>query len=149
MSEAAKIHDIRERFSQVQWHDSKILDLHLVRDGEKKQYDLRVELNLIVSFSKGRTERSKKVALFEGCRIIQTDLDLLGVLLCDGAIAGAVCYADPIELERKIRDKAALFDMPESYNPLEKCVGFLIEMINPGGELVVFARNFQLISQDG
>jgi len=143
--EAAKTDDIRGKFSQVQWHDSKLLNLQLLRHAEKKQYDLRLDLNLIVGFSKGRTERSKKTALFEDCRIIQADLDLLGVLLCDGAIASAVCYTDAVELERKVRDKGRRFDFPDSYNPLEKCLGFLIEMINPGGELIVFARDFQLV----
>ena len=144
MSEAVKIRDTCERFSQVQWHDSKLLNLQLVKHADRKQYDLRLDLDLIIGFSQGRTERSEKSALFEGCRIIQTDLDLLGVLMCDGAIASAVCYADAIELERKMRDKAEQFDFPESYNPLEKCLGFLIEMINPGGEIVVFAREFHM-----
>jgi len=145
VSEALKVSDIRGRFSQVQWHDSKLLDLHLVRHGEKKQYDLRLDLNLVVGFSDGRTERNKTIALFEDCRVIQADIDLLGVLLCDGAIASAVCYTDAVDLERKIRDRGSRFDFPESYNPLEKCLGFVIEMINPGGELIVFARDFQMI----
>lgn len=143
MSEAVKIHDICERFSRLQWHDSKLIELRLLKHAERK-YDLQLDLDLIIGFSEGRTERSKKRAIFEECRIIRTDLDLLGVLMCDGAIASAVCYPDAIELEKKIRDKAERFDFPESYNPLERCLGFLIEMINPGGEIVVFAKDFQI-----
>jgi hypothetical protein len=144
VSETAKIRDTCERFSQVKWHDSKLLDLQLVKRADRKQYDLRLDLDLVIGFSQGRTERSKKCVLFEECRIVQTDLDLLGLLMCDGAIASAVCYTDAIELERRMRDKAEQFDLPESYNPLEECLGFLIEMINPGGEIVVFARDFDI-----
>ncbi|HEY6802125.1 MAG TPA: hypothetical protein VI306_00980 [Pyrinomonadaceae bacterium] len=144
MSETVKNRDAREKFSQVQWHDSKLLDLQLVKHADRKQYDLKLDLDLSIGFSQGRTERSTKSALFEGCRIIQADLDLLGVLMCDGAIASAICYEDAVDLERKMRDKVEQFDFPESYNPLEQCLGFLIEMINPGGEIVVFARDFHL-----
>jgi len=48
--------------------------------------------------------KAQKKALFEGCRLIQADLDLLDVLLCDGAIASAVCYSDLKERsEAKLR----------------------------------------------
>jgi len=137
--------EVCARFSQLYWHDSKLLDLHLVKHAEKKRYDLRLDLDLIVSFSEGRIERSNKSALFRECRIVRMDLDLLGVLICGGDIGSAVCYSDAVELERKNKDKARQFDFPQSYNPLEKCLGFLIEMINPGGEIIVFARDFELV----
>jgi hypothetical protein len=132
-------------FSQIRWHDSKLVDLHLVRDGEKKKYDLRLNLDLIEGFSEGRSKRSNRSALFLDCRIIQADLDLLGVLICGGDIASAVCYANAVDLEKKSRNKARQFDFPQRYNPLEKCLGFLIEMINPGGEIIVFAKDFELV----
>jgi hypothetical protein len=89
-----KSEKICESFSQIRWHDSKLLGLNLIKNTEKPQYDLRLDLNLIVSFSEGRIERRKRSALFSDCRIIQTDLDLLGILLCSGDIGAAGCYPD-------------------------------------------------------
>ena len=92
---------ICESFSQILWHDSKLLGLHLSRNPEKPQYDLRLDLNLIVGFSEGKVERRKQSALFSDCRIIQTDLDLLGILLCSGDIGAAGCHPDSAELEKR------------------------------------------------
>src|SRR5258708_9235895 len=135
------------RFSQVPWHDSKLTDLYLLRDDETKKCDLRLGLDLNVAFSKERIERSKSLAVFKECRILQVDLDLLGVLICGGDIASGVCYEDAVDFERRRRNKAQQFDFPQRYNPLEKCLAFLIEMINPGGEIVVLAKDFELVGE--
>lgn len=136
--------DICARFSQVPWHDSKIIDLHLARSTDKLEYDLRLDLNLITPGTKDRSEINHHSAVFVGCRLIKADLDLLGVLICNGAIASGVCYADPTELEERNRFTAQQFGFPQDHNPVEKCLGFLLEMINPGGEIIVFAQDFQL-----
>lgn len=135
---------ICESFSQILWHDSKLLGLHLSRNPEKPQYDLRLDLNLIVGFSEGKIERREQSALFSDCRIVQTDLDLLGVLLCSGDIGAAGCYLDSIELEKRKRDKVRLFDLPHDLNPLPECIGFFFEMVPPGGQIIIFARDFEL-----
>ena len=119
-----KSEKICESFSQVLWHDSKLLDLHVIRNPEKPQYDLRLDLNLIVGYSEGKIEGRKQSALFSDCRIMQTDLDLLGVLLCGGDIGAAGCYPDSAALEKRERDKVRLFDLPQDLNPLHECVGF-------------------------
>jgi hypothetical protein len=135
---------IYESFSQILWHDSKLLGLHLFRNPEKPQYDLRLDLNLIVGFSEGKIERRKQSALFSDCRIVQTDLDLLGVLLCSGDIGAAGCYPDSVELEKRKRDKVRLFDLPQDLNPLTECIGFFFEMVPPGGQIIIFAKDFEL-----
>ncbi len=136
---------ICEAFSQIRWHDSKLLGVHLIRNPEKPQYDLRVDLNLIVGFSEGKVERRKQSGLFSDCRIIQADLDLLGVLLCGGDIGAAGCYPDSAELEKRKRDKVRLFDLPQDLNPLEECIGFFFELVPPGGQLIIFAKDFELV----
>ena len=98
-----KSQKICESFAQIKWHDSKLLGLHLIRNLEKPQYDLRLDLNLIVGFSEGKVERRKQSALFSNCRIIQTDLDLLGIWLCSSDIGAAGCYPDAAELEKRER----------------------------------------------
>ncbi|MDX6501146.1 MAG: hypothetical protein QOG23_4406 [Blastocatellia bacterium] len=135
---------ICESFSQIRWHDSKLLDLHLIRNPEKRQYDLRLNLNLIVGYSEGKIERKMQSALFSDCRIIQTDLDLLGILLCGGDIGAAGCHPDSVELEKRERDKVRQFDLPQNQNPLEECIGFFFEMIPPGGQIIIFAKDFEL-----
>ena len=136
---------ICESFTQIKWHDSKLLGLYLIRNPEKPQYDLRLDLNLIVGYSKGEVERKKQSALFRDCRIIQTDLDLLGVLTCGGDIGSAGCYPDAVELEKRKRDKIQRFDLPQDQNPLEECIGFFFEMITPGGQIIIYAKAFELV----
>ena len=140
-----KSEKICESFSQIRWHDSKLLDVHLIRSPEKPQYDLRLDLNLIVGYTEGKIERRKQSALFSDCRIIQTDLDLLGILLCGGDIGAAGCHPNSAELEKTKRDKVRLFDLPQDQNPLEEYIGFFFEMIPPGGEIIIFARDFELV----
>jgi len=135
---------ICESFSQIMWHDSKLLGLHLVKDPDKGRYDLQLDLNLIV-YSEGKIEWKRQSALFSNCRIVLADLDLLGILLCSGDIGAATCHVDPVAFEKRKRDKAQLFDLPQSGNPLDECIGFFFEMIPPGGQLIVFARDFELI----
>jgi hypothetical protein len=139
-----KSDEICKSFSQVMWHDSKLLGVHLIRDEERPQYDLKLDLNLIVGYSEGKIEWRKQSALFSDCRIIQTDLDLLGILLCSAAIGAVGCYPDSAELEKRKRDKVRLFDLPQDLNPLEECIGFFFEMVPPGGQMILFAKDFEL-----
>lgn len=144
MSAKERFDQICAEFSKIYWHDSKLLDLHLTQNEEARQYDLRLDLDLIVGFSEGKLERKLQSAFFRDCRILKTDLDLLGVLLCGGDIAAAGCYPDAIELEEGERDKVRQFDLPQTRNPLDECVGFFFEMVPPGGQMIIFARGFEL-----
>jgi len=138
--------EISLRFSQLHWHDSKLLDLCVLKQDGEKKYDIQLTLNLIMVYRQGGgVETSKKRVVFKECRGIEADLDLLGVLICGGAIGSATCYSDAVDFKRRRTNKAGQFDFPESYNPLEKCLAFFIEMINPGGQIIVFARDFELL----
>jgi len=112
--------------------------------GVKFKHEIRLDLDLIVDFSEGKIERRLQSAVFRDCRILKTDLDLLGVLICGGDIAAAGCYPDAIELEKEMRDKVRQFDLPQTRNPLDECVAFFFEMIPPGGQMLIFARGFEL-----
>ena len=136
--------EVCTNFSKIYWHDSKLIDLHVLKRAEKASYDLQLDLDLIVKLSQGNVDRSKHTAIFRDCRIIQTQLDLLGITLCGGDIWCAWCYTDAVELENERRKMARGFDLPEDRNPLERCLGFVIQMIPPGGEMLIFAKDFEL-----
>lgn len=133
------------RFSQIYWHDSKLLEMHLLKDEESRHYDLRLDLNLIIDYKEKRRVYEPRSVIFKECRIIRSDLDLLGVLFCGGDISSAVCHKDAVQLERAQRNKVQEFDLPQKQNPLNECMGFQIEMIHPGGEILIFARDFILV----
>ena len=138
--------EICNRFDAIHWHDSEIQQISIKKDAAKNTYDIVFDLRLITQFSDSERKYiyEGRHLIFKHCRITLLDLDLLGMLLCRGAIADAVCYKDAMELEKKIRDKAKNFDLPERNNPLEYCLGFRIYMLPPSGNIFIFARDFEL-----
>lgn len=141
-----RVDEICDLFKQTRWHDSKLLGLHLIGNTNNLEYDLRLDLDLIMGFSQGKVERIRSAALFSGCRILRADLDLLGILMCSRDIGAASCYPDAAALEKRESDKLKLFDLPQDENPLQQYIGFFIEMVPPGGELLIFARHFKVSS---
>ena len=57
--------EIWTRFSNIYWHDSKLIDVHVLQRTEKGTYDLQLDLDLIVSFSAGKVDRESE-ARFSG-----------------------------------------------------------------------------------
>jgi hypothetical protein len=137
--------EICNRFSQVYWHDSKLLNISLIKDLELRQYDLELDINLRLSGAIEPRERARRKVSFRDCRIVQINLDLLGVLLCGGDIGGATCHQDARKLEESMRNMVSSFDLRQETKPIESCLGFKIQMIPPGGDIVVLARNFEII----
>lgn len=134
--------DVCTRFSQLKWHDSKLLGFSLSKRPEPQTYDLTLNVRL----REDRLALFDKSVVFRKCRIVLLNLDVLGVGLCSGDIGGADCYPDAVAFERKVRDQVASFDLPQDLNPIEECVGFHIQMIHPGGEIIVIAKTFELLS---
>ena len=137
--------EVCARFSRIYWHDSKLIDIHILKRVGTRLYDLRLDLDLIISSGEGKVERKRRSAVFRDCRIVQANLDLLGVALCSGDIAVADCYLDAVELEKERRTTRDRFDLPDSDNSLTDCFGFVIRMVPPGGELLIFSREFELL----
>lgn len=133
------------RFDGLLWHDSELLELHLMNDVEGGKYDLRLDLNLYEKNLEGKFAKYRRSVLFIDCRIVQTDLDLLGVMLCSRHIADANCRREVIAYESENRGKLRDFDLPQKHKPLEDCMVFHIEMIHPGGEIVIYAKNFEIV----
>lgn len=136
----ADFKDVCTRFSQIKWHDSKLLGFGLLKRPEPQTYDLTLNVRL----REGRLALLDRSVIFRKCRIVLINLDVLGVGLCSGDISDAVCFTDAAAFERKVRDRVASFDLPQDLNPIEECVGFHIQMIHPGGEIYVIAKSFEL-----
>lgn len=87
--------------------------------------------------------RSSRLTVKE-CRVVQMEVDLLGIHLCGGDIANARC-----EIDSKLKKEVANlnfenFDLPEESNPFEATYHYHVSMIHPGGELNLFARSHEL-----
>ena len=136
--------DVCNNFGQLYWHDSRIINLHLLKDSANRKYNLELDVDLFEKNLSGKLERKGKTIIFKECRIVQLDFDILGLLFCNGDISNAVCYKDAVKLENEKRGKLKHFDFPDTFNPLEKCLGFSIEMIHPAGEILIFARTFEV-----
>jgi hypothetical protein len=135
---------ICDAFSRLHWHDSRLLDLHLLKITEARLYELQLDIDFIEKKVGSTYERNRRIITFKECRIIQLDLDLLGLLFCGGDISNAWCHKDAASFEKDKRNKVVQFDFPQEHNPLDQCVGFQIEMIHPGGEINVIAKRFEL-----
>lgn len=133
-----------DAFSQLHWHDSRLSNLNLLKITEAKSYELQLDIDFIEVVAGRPYERNRRIITFKECRLIQLDLDLLGLLFCGGDISNAWCHKDAIGFEKDKRNKIEQFDFPQKHNPLDLCVGFQIQMVHPGGEIHVIARSFEL-----
>lgn len=137
--------DICNSFEKLYWHDSRIINLRLLKDSANKRYNLELDIDLYEKNSLGKIEQVLRTVVFKECRIIQVDFDLLGVLFCNGDISSASCHKDAVQFEETKRDKLKYFDFPDAFNSLDSCLGFSIELIHPSGEIIIFAKNFEVI----
>jgi hypothetical protein len=138
-----KFEQINKTFNSIKWHDSELLGLRIRNDANQRTFDIELEVNVITelrgifSFTKLR---------FIDARAINLDLDLLGVSMCSGHISGSICYRDAVAIESELRNRRGEFGLPEDSLPFDDTVAFLIEMIHPGGDLLIFARDLQIES---
>ncbi|MGB7069376.1 MAG: hypothetical protein WBD22_07760 [Pyrinomonadaceae bacterium] len=137
--------ETKRRFEELYWHDSRIVGLSLEKDDEAKKFDLRINVDLFEKDSIGKLARTARLIIFEHCRVIQIDFDLVGLLMCRGDISNAECFTDAVRLEKDRRGKLKNFDFPDGHNPLTRCLGFAIEMIHPAGGIAIFARDFEVV----
>jgi hypothetical protein len=135
------ISDVCKRFEAVQWHDSKLLSCALIVEDHTYRLELRVD----VLNTPGVNEYEETLIVFQGCRSFVCDLDLLGIEVCGGDIAGAVCYSDsPLKQQLLSTLPTRFMGIPELRSPLDETYHFGISMISPGGELNILAEDFEL-----
>jgi hypothetical protein len=130
----------RKQFNEIAWHDSEILSFELTEKGAT--YELLLRLSLFEKDNNFAYEKNFRILKFTNCRIIQMDLDLLGMKLCGATIASAFCDEDGLTYAVKTRERTNDFDLPQDRLPLQNCFVFMIEMTPPTGTITVFAENF-------
>jgi len=136
--------EICDRFNSLHWHDSKLLGV-AVRETGGGEYDVRLQLDLFTDTPEGLRLTSTELR-FSEARVLQLDLDILGITYCGGDIGTASCEADSevkTRLEGQLREN---FDLPQPDPPLSQLCEFHIRMIHPGGMLRIFAKDFALLT---
>ena len=130
------------KFNQLAWHDSEVLSFFLTEND--LGHDMELTVNLFEANGLNSYEKNIRVIKFKQCRVITMDLDLLGMKLCGGTISSAICSTDSIGVELKERNKIREFDLPQENLPLKECLVFEIEMIHPSGNMIIFAKDFEI-----
>lgn len=143
--EASPLAEVSNQFNRVRWHDSKFFSLELLPDENEETYSLRLNVKLITNTQGGEDEWVDKKLIFRECRIVRLDLDLLAMQFIGGDIASAVCETEAGSREKTERDKIKDFDLPQKDNSLDDLLFFKITFIHPGGELIAFAKSFELV----
>jgi hypothetical protein len=133
------------RFDAIQWHDSKLIGFSLIKHNEDRSYEFHIDLKLLIRPIPGKYEWGDKTLILRQCRIICTDIDLLGLQLCGGDIQNGICYKDATSLEKEERNKLQEFDLPQGDDPLAQLLCFKIKLIPPSGEITAFAKNFEMV----
>lgn len=136
------VEDVCTRFNNLNWHDSKLLGIELLRR-QGTDY-LRCRLKLLWDSRPGQYRWKDATLTFQDCTILKLDLDLAGKRVCADDIAGARCtwqsaLKDQLEREQLQHEKA----------PLAQFLHFTISLIPPGGSIDVFAKEFELLIEPG
>ena len=125
--------EVCDQFERLRWHDSKLMGIHV------RTVDNTHEINMAIQWvpRSGDNWIESKV-LFSNCTYIMADLDLGGKTLCSDSIACGVCSIDS-ELKARIQREQFKFEPGH----LDEFFHFTIELIQPGGEIHIFAKSFE------
>lgn len=135
---------VNESLKQIRWHDSKFLSLQLTKARRENHND---EYELSISVLDSNKPDSKPVVVnFLDSRILKLDIDLLGLGQCSGHIGSIYVCEDAQQFEEEYRNRNHDFGLNEESLPLEDLMVFHIELIHPGGEIMIFARDVRISS---
>ncbi|HKO13569.1 MAG TPA: hypothetical protein VJV22_16490 [Acidobacteriaceae bacterium] len=140
------LEQVRERFGELDLHDSRLNGIHLERrDGENVDR-VRLDLELLEGSYPEYQWRPVQLA-FCDCAFVKVEIDLLTKALCGGAISGSECLTassarDQIEAQMLAIGRNPAGEYGE--HPLADCLEFVLGLCPPGGELHVFAKEFAL-----
>ncbi len=126
-------------FTNLPWHDAKLLELRVFRDNPLYQDNLACT----IEFETGRNSWRRAVVLFRDCTIAKIDLDLDGKRVCADSIFSATC-----EFESALKKSLEAGQLKNERSPLSDYYHFRILLVHPGGELNVFAKDFDIAWAD-
>jgi len=133
--------DVRERFNQQLWHDSKLIDSRLITVAKDGEVALTLAVDLLTDGEIGKQKWSRRVLAFDRCRWVQMETDVLGMQMVGGDISDAVCEEE-LAARKLLGDKFSQFDLPQPNDPFEDIFLFRLVLIPPGGEISVLAKSF-------
>ncbi len=127
-----------ERFNRISWHDSKLLAAQILRSpgGQCDEVSLNVRLRVGPNGIQWKEARVR----FKDCTLVLLDLDLAGKRVCGDDIATAYCERDSALKERIQRDR-----LRREPNALAAFLHFCVSLIYPGGQINIFAKDFELL----
>lgn len=140
MTQGRSPEDICRRFNELHWHDSKLVGIHISRSGEDRTDELYFQIELLTNPQPGNYQWESAKLKFMECTIIKLDLDLDGKYECSDDIWEAYCTK-----ESSLKDQIKREQLKNEENPLAEYLHFRISLIPPGGEINLFARDFELL----
>jgi hypothetical protein len=130
-----KMENVCNTFNNLDLHDSKLLSFQMIR----LNADAGGNDSFCIDIKYLRVDGSyvNKKLMFNECRLLLIDIDLVGKFLCADDILSNSCRSDS-DLKRDIIKK--YFSNEERV--LDDYFHFNIIMIPPGGNIDIFARGF-------
>jgi len=142
MAEDRPPQDICRRFNSLHWHDSKLVGVHISYSADDRTDDVCFQIELLTNPQPGNYQwKSAKLKITE-CTIIKLDMDLDGKHVCSDDIAEAFCTA-----ESPLKDQLEREQLKHEEKPLAGYLHFRISLIPPGGEIDLFAKDFELLME--
>jgi hypothetical protein len=134
--------DVIEAFSRLPWHDSKLLGI--ATSYVEGSDDSVVTFD--VDFRPGGSVSGRSEVRFHQARGIYAEMDLLAKTICSDHIASGTCEkAEESEEELVRRLDERIGDLVPG-ETMEGLFLFYLDLIHPGGKVLVLARSFSVAS---
>lgn len=130
---------ICQRFNKINWHDSKLIEINIAYISDYHRYDIYLKIKLLTNPMPGHYDWRDAILRIRDCTIIRMNVDLTAKLTCADDISVAYC-----EKETPLKKQIERVDLTHEENPLADYLHFHLGLIVPGGDVDIFAKNFDL-----